>query len=93
MSSSGNTSFFGNGIFGEDNLVYGLASRDEDEPVGAIEGGKTSASNVATVTGNIPSKMEYACELRSDYTVVDELFLLHNFDVLSSVRLHFPGAD
>lgn len=93
MSSSDSTSFSNNDIFGEDNLVSGPAFRDEDEPVGAIEGGKTSATNEATVTGDIPPDMEYACGLRSDYTVVDKLFLRHNFDVLSSVRLHFLGAD
>jgi hypothetical protein len=49
--------------------------------------------NEVAVIGDIPPDMEYACGLRSVYMVANELFLWHNFDILLSAHLHFPGVD
>jgi len=42
------------------------------------------------VTRDIPPNLEYARRLRSIYTAAGEFVLRHNFDILPSMRIHFP---
>lgn len=93
MSSSNSTSFSCSAIFGEVNPDSSPAFCGEDQPVGVVEGSETSATNEVAVTKDIPPYMEYARWLRSKYTMADESFLRHNYDIPASVCLHFLEID
>lgn len=67
-SSSGNPSFSGNDLFGEDNLASSPAFHGEDQPAEVTQDRKALATNEITITGDIPPDMEYTFGLRSIHT-------------------------
>jgi hypothetical protein len=42
---------------------------------------------------DVPPNMGYVLRLRSLYSLPKKTLLCHNYDILVSVRLHFPGPN
>lgn len=54
---------------------------------------EASATNEASTDEDILPDLEYARGLHSICTASDETFFRHNFDIFSSVHIHFPRVD
>jgi hypothetical protein len=87
MSSSGSS------ILREGNTAFDPTFFGENQLEATVEGGETSTKNEVPLVGDIPLDMEYARGLCSKYSQVDETFLRHNYDIMASVKLNFPGPD
>jgi hypothetical protein len=61
--------------------------------MGVISDGEASTTNKAPIDKETPPDLEYAGGLRYIYMAAEETFLLHNFDILASMHIHYPGAD
>jgi len=71
-------------IFREDNLAF----HGKDQPRDPAEGGETSSTNEVSFVEDVPPDMEYAHSLCSKYSVADETFLWHNYDIFF---IHTPS--